>query len=131
MITIPWLYRKKSHEGPAFVMTSRFEVKSTTNVPRFLALAMVAYAQAARAEGVVGVSLRASPLKRTFWTLSSWVDREHLQQYARTKPHANISRSLGPVTKSSRFVFFDAPTRPAPSWDEALERLRAADEAAG
>ena len=125
MITIPWIVRDKAFTGPVFVMTSRFEVHSTTNVPRFMTLALRAYLQALRAPGVVGVSLRAAPLKRSFWTLSAWQDEKHLREYSLTEPHKGMMRSLRPVMKSSRFLFYDAPATPAPTWPDALRRLGA------
>jgi hypothetical protein len=131
MITIPWILRDKTATEPVLVMTSRFEVKSTTNVPRFMFLALRAYFQALRAPGVVGASLRAAPLKRSFWTLSSWQDEKHLREFSLSQPHLGIMRSLGPVTQTSRFVFFTAPAGPPPSWSDALRRLAAADAAPG
>lgn len=129
MITIPWITRDKAAAGPILVMTSRFEVHSTTNAPRFLTLALRAYLQALRAPGVVGVSLRASPLKRSFWTLSSWRDEKHLRAYSLSQPHKRIMRSLGPVMKTSLFVFYDTPATSAPKWPDALQRLDAAARA--
>jgi hypothetical protein len=131
MLTVPWIVRDKSVTGTVFVMASRFEVKSTTNVPRFMILALRAYLQALRAPGVVGVSLRAAPLKRSFWTLSSWQDEKQLRAYSVSQPHRGIMRSLGPVTKKSLFAFHDAPATPAPTWSDALERLAAAEAAEG
>jgi hypothetical protein len=131
MITTPWLVRDKTATEPVLVMTSRFEVKSTTNVPRFMFLALRAYFQALGAPGVVGVSLRAAPLKRSFWTLSSWQDEKQLREYSLSQPHRNIMRVLGPVTETARFVFFTAPASPVPTWPDALQRLAAADAGQG
>jgi hypothetical protein len=83
------------------------------------------YWQALRAPDVVGVSLRAAPLKRSFWTLSSWQDEQKLREYSRSQPHLGIMRTLGPQTASSKFIFFDAPATPAPTWPDALQRLAA------
>jgi hypothetical protein len=130
MITVPWITRDKTAADPVLVMVSRFEVKSTTAVPRFMFLALRAFIQAVRAPGVVGVSLRASPLKRSFWTLSSWQDEKQLRAFSLSEPHKGIMRTLGPVTETSRFVFFTTPATPAPSWSDALQRLAVADAAA-
>ena len=131
MPTVPWIVRDKAATAPVLVMASRFTVTSTTSVPRFMALALRAYLQAFRAPGVVGLSLRTAPLKRSFWTLSSWQDEKQLREYSLTEPHKHIMRVLAPVTESSRFVFFSAPAEPRPTWDDALARLAAADSAAG
>jgi hypothetical protein len=130
-ITLPWIVRRRSVEKPVVVMASRFELTSTTAVPRFMYLALRAYVQALRTQGVVGVSLKAAPWSGRFWTLSSWVDRKALATYSQSQPHARIMASLRPVTSSSRFVFFDGPGSAPPTWSEAMARLAAADAEAG
>jgi hypothetical protein len=130
-ITVPWIFRNRSAEGTVVVMTSRFELTSTAAAPRFMFLALRAYFQALRAPGVVGVSLKAAPWNGTFYTLSSWVDRQALAVYSRSQPHAKIMTSLRSVTRTSRFVFHDAPGSTRPSWKDAMARLAAADDEAG
>ena len=51
---------------------------------RFFRAATALRKQLAGAEGLVGYSLRAKPLSRSYWTLSVWNDQTALEQFMRT-----------------------------------------------
>ena len=125
MPTLPW---KKPANAPAvdeaYVMASRFEVRSLAVVPRFFLRSMAAWKQVNQAPGVLGASLLAQPMKKTFWTLSAWDGRPSLYEYARTNPHGEIMKSLRPVMKRSTFVMYTVPADQLPlQWDDAKKRL--------
>jgi len=135
MPTIPWMpgpgrdTAGAAESGPPVVMASRLELRSLLSVPRFFLLSLVVFQQVRRSPGLIGASLRAEPLKRTFWTLSAWRDRAALEEFNRTDPHAKSVRGLRPVMKGSVFVFWNAEAGELPiAWDEARRRL--ADQAA-
>ena len=128
MPTIPWMPRAAAKEsagsGEAVVMASKLQVKSLLSVPRFFLLSLVVWKQVRSAPGVVGASLRAEPLKRTFWTLSAWRDQEALDTFARTDPHARIVARLRKVMDRSVFVFYPTARDALPvAWDDATRRL--------
>jgi hypothetical protein len=139
MPTIPWMPGTApdggapADEGGAapdlpVVMASRFELRSLLSVPRFFLTSLVVFRQVRRSPGLIGASLRAEPLKRTFWTLSAWRDQEALDTFARTDPHGARSRALRKGMKGSVFVFWHAERDRLPiAWDEAVRRL--ADQA--
>jgi hypothetical protein len=136
MPTIPWLPGTAKDEaepvGPPLVMASRLELRSLLSVPKFFLLSLVIFQQVRSSPGVIGASLRAEPLKRTFWTLSAWRDQEALNTFSRTDPHAKSVRGLRPGMKGSVFVFWNTERDGLPiSWDEAQRRLaeQAAKEA--
>jgi hypothetical protein len=58
---------------------------------------------------VLGVSLRAQPLRRSYWTLSAWTDQAALRAFARTEPHRTIMRRVGPWAKTATFRFWTVP----------------------
>ncbi|MFF8973870.1 DUF3291 domain-containing protein [Streptomyces sp. NPDC014995] len=108
----------------AFVMASRLEVRSLKDVPRFFLQSLAAWKQVTGAPGVYGASLIAQPLKRTFWTLSAWQDREALYAYAKTEPHRSIMTGARSATKESVFTFWQVPATGLPvDWAEARRRL--------
>ncbi|MFE6285150.1 DUF3291 domain-containing protein [Streptomyces sp. NPDC057877] len=131
MPTIPWLPGADKATAPApggsataVVMASRLELRSLLSVPRFFVLSLVILRQVRAAEGSIGVSLRAEPLKRTFWTLSAWRDQRSLDAFARTDPHAVSVRRLRPGMKRALFVFWRTGHDQLPvSWDDARRRL--------
>jgi heme-degrading monooxygenase HmoA len=112
----------------AFVMGSRFELRSRWRSPAFLLLSMRIWRQARRTPGLLGVSLRAHPVSGVFWTLSAWADEPALREFARTDPHRTIMKKARSWTKSSTFRFWTVPAdelSPGPLWADAQTRIAA------
>jgi heme-degrading monooxygenase HmoA len=125
MPTLPW---KKPKNPPAateaLVMASRLEVAALRSVPRFFMKSMTAWKQVNGAPGLLGASLVAQPLKKTFWTLSAWESRDALYTYAKTDPHGDMMKGLRPVLHKSTFITWTVPAGELPiSWDDARRRL--------
>ncbi|MEH0448539.1 MULTISPECIES: DUF3291 domain-containing protein [unclassified Streptomyces] len=125
MPTLPWTtVSTPAPDAEAFVMASRFEVRSFKDVPRFFLKSLAAWKQVSGAPGAYGASLIAQPLKRTFWTLSAWEDKDALYTYARTEPHKSIMTGLRSTTKDSVFTFWQVPAADLPvDWTDARRRL--------
>ncbi|MFI6293311.1 hypothetical protein ACIBEJ_17100 [Nonomuraea sp. NPDC050790] len=122
-MTTPWVPGPAAgHAADVYVMASRFELKSLAQVPGFLVQAMRILLQARRSAGAVGATLKAAPLKRTFWTLSAWTDREALGAFAAAQPHRGIVRAYREAMAASTFEYWTAPA-PA-DWAEAHDRLK-------
>ena len=77
MPTLPWKAPNSPPpaDGPVTVMASRLELRRLSDVPSFLAAALRIRRQMLASPGVLGLSLIARPLRRTFWTLSAWQDQ--------------------------------------------------------
>lgn len=76
------------------------------------------------ADGVMGFSMLAEPLKKQYATLSVWRDEAALDEFAAAHPHAELMAELAPEmgeTKFERWTITGADGRP--SWKQALERL--------
>ncbi|WP_128436993.1 DUF3291 domain-containing protein [Streptomyces cyaneus] len=125
MPTLPWTtVTTPAPDAQAFVMASRFEVRSLKDVPRFFLKSLAAWKQVSGAPGAYGASLIAEPFKRTFWTLSAWQDKEALYAYAKTEPHRSIMTGLRPTMKDSTFTFWQVPAADLPiDWADARRRL--------
>lgn len=124
--TLPWTIPNKPQPGTtqAYVMASKFEVRSLKDVPGFFLKSLSAWSQVRKAPGALGASLVALPLKRTFFTLSAWEDRAALYTYAKTQPHQNIMTRLRSTMRRSTFTFWETPVDQLPiTWDEAKRRL--------
>ncbi|MEU8530049.1 MULTISPECIES: DUF3291 domain-containing protein [Streptomyces] len=129
MPTLPWTTPNPPSPSTthAYVMASRFEVRSLKDVPRFFLKSLAAWRQVRTAPGALGASLVARPLRRTFLTLSAWEDRDALYAYARAEPHRSIMTGLRSTMRDSTFTFWEAPVEQLPiSWDDAHRRLDAA-----
>jgi heme-degrading monooxygenase HmoA len=80
--------------------------------------------QARRSPGALGLSLRAEPLRRTFWTVSAWTDQEAVNAYASAEPHRSAMRAKRKVMRESTFVFWNVPASDLPiTWDEVERRI--------
>ena len=125
MPTLRWTTVNTPAPGTeAFVMASRLEVRSLTDVPRFFLKSPAAWKQVSGAPGAYGASLIAEPWKRTFWTLSAWENRDALHAYARAEPHLSIMNGLRPAMKGSVFTFWRVPAAELPiDWTQARRRL--------
>ncbi|SHN45376.1 hypothetical protein [Cryptosporangium aurantiacum] len=127
MPTIPWTPAKSAKDatGPALAMASEFELTSLRHVPRFFLDSMRIYRQTLAADGALGVSLEARPLRGRFRTLSSWRDRAAVDAFIRVEPHRSAMRRHHSSMKRAKFVFWDAP-EPQLTWDEATRHLATA-----
>ena len=130
---LPWAVIGKPSTGQdPLIMGSRFELKSAWRSPAFFANAMRIWLQARRSPGIVGVSLRAYPLRGTFWTLSAWVDEAALRTFAGTDPHAAIVRHVRPWARTATFRFWSVPAdkiAPKQLWADAEARITSPDPA--
>jgi heme-degrading monooxygenase HmoA len=129
--TLPWI--PVSQAAPAaevVVMASRFRVRGFRHVLPFFIDAMRVLAQMRKADGAVGVSLVAHPLRREFATLSAWRDRAALDAAVRGEPHRSVMRRQRAAMADSAFRFWTTPAESLPlTWEEADRRLAAADPA--
>jgi hypothetical protein len=123
--TLPWTtVNVPAPDSRAFVMASRFDVRSFRDVPRFFLRSLAAWKQVKGAPGAYGATLVAQPLKRTFWTLSAWEDKRALSTYAKTEPHRSIMTGLRSTTSGSVFTFWELPASELPlDWADARRRL--------
>ena len=82
--------RRTGSGSPVVVMASRFELKRMRDVPGFLLDSLRIRRQVLRADGALGVSLVAHPLRRQVLTLSAWSDRQavNFQEIERLGPPA-------------------------------------------
>lgn len=107
-------------------MASRFRVRSFSHVPRFLIDSLRIRRQIRAADGALGISLIAHPLRREFLTLSAWRDRSAPDAAVRTQPHLGAMRRHRPAMANATFTFWDVPAASLPvTWDEARGRLNA------
>jgi heme-degrading monooxygenase HmoA len=126
---LPWSTAgAPSADKNAHVMASKFELTSAWRTPAFMTQAIRAWRQARRSPGVLGVTLRAQPLRRTYWTLSAWTDEAALNAFARAEPHRTIMTRVRPWAKTATFRFWAASADeliPARLWPEAERRISA------
>lgn len=76
------------------------------------------------ADGVMGFSMLAEPLRRHYATLSVWRDQTALDTFARAHPHDQLVVARTPEMGETKFVRWSVSGSDGrPSWKGALERL--------
>ena len=131
---IPWV-TPAAPDVPAgqdiVILGSRFELTSAWRSPAFLGYALRIWLQARRSRGIIGVSLRAQPLRATFWTLSAWSSHAALRDFARADPHRSIVVRVRPWAKTAVLRTWTVPggapgqaaLDPAALWEQAEARI--------
>jgi hypothetical protein len=124
MLTIPWTSPKNQPQATALVQISRLELARTRDVPGFLIAALRLRRAALRTPGAGGISLRAQPLRRTFWTLSTWHDETAIGEFVRSAGHRAVMVKYRDRMAGSHFHTWSAADESTnrPSWVDAHRR---------
>ncbi len=116
------------------VQASVLSLRRYRDVPAFMRAALRLRAAFAESPGAIEMSLRAAPLRRTFWTLSHWRSDADIAAFVGHPVHREVMRRFGPALQFSAFVTWNSNDTAAISWDDASTRLaaerRSADELA-
>lgn len=104
MPALPWVSRQALMPNDSYiVMSSKLPLNRYRSIPGFLRDARAVRRQLASAEGLVGYSLDADVVHRTFWTFSVWCDQASLDAFAAGEPHRRIIARLRPLMGQTRF----------------------------
>ncbi|MDQ3895688.1 MAG: DUF3291 domain-containing protein [Actinomycetota bacterium] len=133
MPALPWSRISTADPGSELtVMASRLPLRSYRHIPNFLRWTWRIRGQLADAPGLVGYSLDAHPLRKTFWTVSAWTSQEALQAFVHDDPHAAGVGSIRPHMARSAFHFWTVRAADLPvKWDEVRDRIEAESRAKG
>jgi hypothetical protein len=126
MPALPWTKGSFNPTGDRelHVLTSTLPLTRYGDVPRFLRWAMQIRKQLATTEGCAGYSLDARLLRKTFYTLSAWEDREAMDRFVRSGRHAAMLADMAGRLGQSTFVESSAPATELPlDWSAAKQRL--------
>ncbi|MFC9127107.1 DUF3291 domain-containing protein [Streptomyces sp. NPDC057099] len=125
MPTLPWTVpNTPPDDTEVLVFASRFETRTLWGALKFLAGTPAVWRQVSRSPGAYGATLKAQPLKRTFWTLSAWESKAALNDFVRSGAHGPASRGLAPQMADAAFTTWKAKSGELPlSWSEAMRRL--------
>jgi hypothetical protein len=106
-------------------MASRLPLEHHRSIPGFLRDALSIRRQLAEATGLVGYALDAELARKTVWTFSVWRDRQSLDLFARSDPHARIIARLRALMGETRFEFFSLSGETLPmTWEQMKAPLR-------
>ena len=122
MPAIAWKsFRTPKPDRDYLMVLSFLPLRHWWRIPQLVLHLVHIAGQLRHADGLIGYSLLARPLAKTFYTLSVWRDEAALSAFVRTAPHARTMDIMPHHMGQSRFV-----KRPIkgheipPSWDDAL-----------
>ena len=125
MPTLPWTVpNPPPRASEVHVFASRFETRTLWGALRFLVGTPAVWRQVRRAPGAYGATLKAKPLRRTFWTLSAWESPAALHAFVGSGAHGPTARGLAPQMRDAKFTTWQARSDDLPlDWSEAFRRL--------
>ena len=131
MPALPWLaVGTPDPQADLIVMASRLPLRSHGDIPLFLRHTWLIHRQLTRSPGLIGYSLDAHLLAKTFWTVSAWQSRPDLGTFDRASPHAEAKGVLRSAMMPSTFVMWRCCPDDLPiAWAEIRERVAAASGA--
>jgi len=119
------------HHGPdrdwtgaaTTVQASVLRLRRLRDVPAFMAAALRLQAAFDISPGAIKMSLRAAPLRRTFWTLSHWSSDADLRGFVVHPAHLELMRRFRPAIRSSNFITWHTTDDLPPTWQDAARRI--------
>ena len=128
MPALPWVHlTRPPADSDCVMMASVLPLTSYRYLPAFFGATRKIRRQLATAEGLIGYSLDAHPVAKTFWTLSAWESRAALDAFSRADPHRTEVAAIRPRMQPTTFVFWNAKVSDLPgNWAEARRRVAAA-----
>ena len=126
MPPLPWSRISTVDPGTEVtVMASRLPLRSYRHIPRFLRWTLRIRRQLSGAPGLVGYSLDAHLLRKTFWTVSAWTGQAEIEAFVRQEPHASGMAAIRPHMGQPSFVFWTARAEELPiRWADVRTRVR-------
>jgi hypothetical protein len=126
MPTLPWTTGPFNPAGDQelHVLTSTLPLTRYRDVPRFLRWGMQIRKQLATSEGCAGYTLDARLLRKTFYTLSAWSDRDAMDRFVHSGRHAAMLADMAGRLGEATFVESSTPANGLPlAWATAKQRL--------
>lgn len=105
------------------VQASVLRLRKLRDVPAFMAAALRLQRAFADSPGAIEMSLRAAPLRRTFWTLSTWRSDADLGGFVAHRAHLDLMRRFRPAMQSSNFITWHTTDDLHPTWNDAARRI--------
>jgi hypothetical protein len=121
----PWKAHAPAEPGrDYFALISYLPLTRFRVLPRFIRFTREVQRQLRSARGLIGYSLDAQPLHKTFWTLSVWEDRQSMMAFVREVPHSRVMQALAPHMGRTQFASWTVREMDLPlDWVSAKARL--------
>lgn len=123
---LPWkATAEASREREYVALLSFLPLKQSRRIPVALVYTWRIAQQLKAARGLIGYTLRAQLLAKSFWTLSAWESEVAMRAFVRASPHREIMAALAPYMGRTSFNQWTVKGAELPlRWDDALRRIR-------
>lgn len=127
MPALPWIRIAGAEPATELtVVATKLPLRSYRHIPAFLMWTLRIRRQVAHAEGLVGYSLDAHLLRKTFLTVSAWTSQAAVEEFVHRDPHASGMAAIRPSMGHSAFVFWTVAPEDLPlRWGDVRSRLAA------
>ncbi|HUN59300.1 MAG TPA: antibiotic biosynthesis monooxygenase [Candidatus Binataceae bacterium] len=118
----PWKATiQPSPEQEYLALLSFLPLKQSRRIPGFLVYTWRIVQQLKRARGLVGYTIRAQLLNKSFWTLSAWETEAAMRAFVQAPPHREVMAALQPYMGQTSFNQWTVKGAELPlQWDDAL-----------
>ncbi|MET9758572.1 DUF3291 domain-containing protein [Streptomyces sp. NPDC006372] len=125
MPTLPWTVPDNPpRDTEVHVFATRFETRTLWGALKFLVGTPAVWRQVRNSPGAYGVTLKAKPLRRMFWTLSAWESKAALDDFVRAGAHKSAARGVASQMRDKASTTWQVRSDDLPlSWSEAFRRL--------
>lgn len=123
---LPWKTAvQTSPEQEYLALLSFLPLKQSRRIPLALLYTWRIVQQLKSARGLIGYTLRAQLLAKSFWTLSVWESEALMRAFGQAQPHREIIAALAPYMGQTSFNQWTVKGAELPlRWDDALRRIR-------
>jgi hypothetical protein len=128
-LRLPWTRTRTAIEpGSNVVIQGTYlELRRLRDAPVLFLWSSRVRRQVLKSPGALGITLRAHPLARRYYTVSAWRDEESLRRFVRSAAHREAMHLIPELTTGAgRFPSWHAPSENMrPRWGEVFNRIDA------
>jgi hypothetical protein len=123
-LPLPWKKGQHQTQPQYHCLASELPLNRYRDIPRFLLWTLRIRKQLKEATGLVGYSLKADLLHKTFATLSAWETPKHMMSFVQSGVHKQMLADMKGRLGSSKFVEWQANAKELPlTWKIANGKL--------
>ena len=124
---LPWRATTVVDLESSYIVTmTRRPLRRHTRIPEVMRATWQIVRRLARSDGLVGYSLKADLMRKTFWTVSAWESTDSLHAFVCSDVHVKAMTDIGPHMNEPRIETTVMPgTDLPPAWSQVRQRLTA------
>ena len=127
MPPLPWKRVQPIQPEATYVITiTKLPLRSYWRIPRIMKATWRIVRQLGRSDGLLGYSLKADLVHKTFWTMSAWRDDVARAAFARSDVHRAAMAALQPHMNGARIeTLTRLGSEVPPTWRDVARQLTA------